>query len=73
MTTRSDYTDAEWEFLTDLPRMAAFVAVAADQGGPVTSTRELWASMMELAQATDQIAHQHPHPGCHSSHHPARR
>lgn len=51
MTTRTDYTDAEWDLLTDLPRMAAFGAMAAEEGGPVTSTRELWASMMELAQA----------------------
>ena len=51
MTIRTDYTDAEWDLLTDLPRMAAFGAMAAEDGGPVTSTRELWASMMELAQA----------------------
>lgn len=51
MTTRTDYTDSEWELLTDLPRLAAFGAMAAEAGGPVTSTRELWASMMELAQA----------------------
>jgi hypothetical protein len=51
MTTRTDYTDAEWELLTRMPRLAAFGAMAAEEGGPVTSTRELWASMMELAQA----------------------
>ena len=51
MTTRADYTDSEWEILTDMPRMAAFGAMAAEGGGPVASTRELWASMMELTQA----------------------
>ena len=51
MTARTDYTDAEWELLTDLPRMAAFGATAAEEGGSVASTRELWAGMMELAQA----------------------
>jgi hypothetical protein len=51
MTTRTDYTDSEWELLTDMPRLAAFAAMAAAEGGPVASTRELWASMMELAQA----------------------
>ena len=51
MTTRTDYTDAEWDLLTDLPRIAAFGATAAEEGGPVASTRELWAGMMELAQA----------------------
>jgi hypothetical protein len=51
MTARTDYTDAEWDLLTDLPRLAAFGATAAEEGGPVASTRELWAGMMELAQA----------------------
>ena len=51
MTTRTDFTDSEWELLTAMPRMAAFGAMAAEEGGPVGSTRELWASMMELAQA----------------------
>ena len=51
MTTRTDFTDSEWELLTDVPRLAAFGAMAAQEGGPFTSTRELWTSMMELAQA----------------------
>ena len=51
MTTRNDYTDSEWELLTDMPRLAAFGAMAVEEGGPVASTRELWSSMMELAQA----------------------
>ena len=51
MTTRNDYTDSEWELLTDMPRLAAFGAMAVEEGGPVASTRELWSSMMELVQA----------------------
>ena len=51
MTTRNDYTDSEWELLTGLPRLAALGATAAEEGGPVASTRELWTSMMELAQS----------------------
>jgi hypothetical protein len=51
MTREVEFTEAEWEMLTDLPRLAAFGAMAADDGGPVMSTRELWAGMMELAQA----------------------
>jgi hypothetical protein len=51
MTTRTDYTESEWELLTSMPQLAAFGAMAAEEGGPVGSTRELWASMMELAQA----------------------
>ena len=49
MTTRNDYTDSEWELLTAMPGLAAFGAMAVEEGGPVASTRELWASMMELA------------------------
>ncbi len=51
MTSRTNFTDAEWDLLTDLPRMAAFGAMAAEESGPVTSTRELWASMAEMAPA----------------------
>jgi hypothetical protein len=51
MTTRNDYTDSEWELLTAMPRLAAFGAMAVEEGGPVASTRELWSSMMELAQS----------------------
>ena len=51
MTREADYTETEWELLTDLPRLAAFAAMAADEGDAVTSTRELWAGMMELARA----------------------
>jgi hypothetical protein len=51
MTTRNDYTDSEWALLTAMPRLAAFGAMAVEEGGPVASTRELWSGMMELAQA----------------------
>jgi hypothetical protein len=51
MTTRTDYTAEQWDLLTDMPRLAAFGAMASEASGPVTSTRELWASMMELAKA----------------------
>lgn len=51
MTREAGYTEAEWELLTDLPRLAAFGAMAADDGDAVKSTRELWAGMMELTQA----------------------
>jgi hypothetical protein len=51
MTTRNDYTDSEWELLTDMPRLAALGTMAVEEGGPVASTRELWSSMMELAQS----------------------
>lgn len=49
MTSRADYTDDEWKTLLDLPRLAAFGAMAAEAGGPLTSTRELFAAMHEMA------------------------
>lgn len=50
MTSEADFTEAEWELLSDLPRLAVFGAMAADEGDAITSTRELWAGMAELAQ-----------------------
>jgi hypothetical protein len=50
MTTREDYSDAEWKALIDLPVLAAFGAmVAQEDSGAIVSTRELWAGMQELA------------------------
>lgn len=34
-----------------MPRLAAFAAMAAEAGGPVTSTRELWAAMRAMAES----------------------
>lgn len=55
MTTHLDYTDSEWKALLDLPRLAAFGAMAVDRGDPIASTRELFAAMHQmgiLANAT---------------------
>jgi hypothetical protein len=51
LTTQPDFTDDEWQTLLDLPRLAAFGAMAAEASGPIASTRELWAAMRELAAA----------------------
>jgi hypothetical protein len=51
LSTRERFTDDEWDLLVDLPRLVAFAAMAADASGPLTSTRELLAGMMELAHA----------------------
>ena len=51
MTNKAEFTRDEWELQTHLPRLAAFRAMAADEGDAVMSTRELWAGMKELAQA----------------------
>jgi hypothetical protein len=51
MTTRTDYTEEEWKTLLDLPRLAAFGAMAAEEGGPLTSTRELFAAIQTMADS----------------------
>lgn len=51
MNVRSTYTDEEWQLLTRMPTLAAFGAMASHEGGPVASTRELWAGMRELVEA----------------------
>jgi hypothetical protein len=51
MTTRTDYTEDEWKTLLDLPRLAAFGAMAAEEGGPLTSTRELFAAIHTMADS----------------------
>jgi hypothetical protein len=51
MTRQADFTSNEWELLTALPRLAAFGAMAADEGDAVSATRELWAGMTELTRA----------------------
>jgi hypothetical protein len=51
VTTRAGFTGEEWERLTDLPKLAALGAMAAEQSGAVTSTRELWGAIAEMARA----------------------
>ncbi|MCC7023114.1 MAG: hypothetical protein IT338_09810 [Thermomicrobiales bacterium] len=51
MTTRTDFSDDEWRLLTSMPQLAALGAMAAENDGPVSSTRELWASTNELFEA----------------------
>lgn len=51
MSRRDQFGDTDWHLLTQMPTLAAFGAMAAEAGGPVTSTRELWAGMQELAES----------------------
>lgn len=51
MTTRTDYSDDEWRLLASMPQLAALGSMAAEESGPVTSTRELWAGTSELFEA----------------------
>jgi hypothetical protein len=51
MTSRTDFTDDEWRILTELPRAAAFGAVVAQDGDPVSSGRELMAALTAMARS----------------------
>lgn len=51
MTTRAEFTGEEWARLTDLPKLVALGAMAAEQSGAVTSTRELWGAIAEMMRA----------------------
>ena len=55
MATRAEFTGDEWERLTDLPKLAALGAMAAEQSGAVTSTRELWGAITEMARARQNV------------------
>jgi transcription antitermination factor NusG len=48
MTTKSDYTDEEWETLRRAPMVAGFAISLADPGGPIELTKETMASMKSL-------------------------
>ena len=63
MTTREDYDDDDWQLLADMPRLAAFGAMAAQDAGPVISVRELWAGLQELVlSAKQRLSRQCAHP-----------
>lgn len=51
MTSRADFTDDEWRVLTELPRLAAFGAMVAQDGDLLSSGRELLASLAEMARS----------------------
>ena len=51
MTSRSDFSDDEWEVLTELPRIAAFGAMVAQDGDLSSSGRELLAGLTEMARS----------------------
>jgi hypothetical protein len=50
MTSRSDFSDDDWRVLTELPRVAAFGAVVAQDGDLASSGRELLAALAEMAR-----------------------
>jgi hypothetical protein len=51
VTSRSDFTDEEWELLRDAPPIAGLVAATASSGG---TFRESWALAKAFAEARQQ-------------------
>ena len=52
MTTRSDYTDEEWTYLTEAPIMAGMYISAIAGSGPIDSMKEV-----ALARAVGELMH----------------
>src|SRR3954452_12086754 len=50
MTSQADFTDDEWRVLTELPRIAAFGAMVAQDGDLLSSGRELLAGLAQMAR-----------------------
>jgi len=50
MTTKSDYTDEEWETLRRAPMVAGFAISLADPGGPIELTKESMAAMKTVLE-----------------------
>jgi hypothetical protein len=51
MTSRSDFTDAEWERLGRAPLVVAMAISLADPGGPLETFKESSAALRTLAEA----------------------
>jgi hypothetical protein len=49
VTTKSDYTDEEWEALRRAPLVAGMAISLADPGGPIELTKETMASIKQMS------------------------
>ncbi len=49
MTTKGDYTEAEWTTLRRSPLVAGMAITLADPGGPIETTKELMATMKAVS------------------------
>jgi hypothetical protein len=56
MTTRTDFTEEEWETLVSLPRLALFAAMASEESDTLSTMRELWGGMVEFGKAAAEIS-----------------
>jgi hypothetical protein len=50
MTTKADYTAAEWAQLTQAPMMATMAIVAADMSGPIGLVKEMMATVKTIQE-----------------------
>jgi hypothetical protein len=52
MSTKADYTDAEWATLTRAPIVAGMAISLGDPGGPIEVAKELMATLQAVTQPT---------------------
>src|SRR5437762_21982 len=52
MTTKADYSDAEWATLRRAPMVAGLAISLADPGGPIEATKETLAALKTLRDPT---------------------
>ena len=57
MTSRSDFSDAEWERLGRAPLVAAMAITLADPGGPIEALKETGAALKTILDAARDGAH----------------
>ncbi len=57
MTTRTDFTDEEWERLGRAPLVAAMAISLADPGGPIEALKETGAALKTVLEAADSGGH----------------
>jgi hypothetical protein len=57
MTSRTDFTDPEWERLGRAPLVAAMAITLADPGGPIEALKETGAALKTILDAAQEGAH----------------
>jgi hypothetical protein len=57
MTSRSDFTDAEWERLGRAPLVAGMAISLADPGGPIEALKETGAALKSVVEAAESGGH----------------
>src|ERR1700710_2827579 len=57
MSSRTDYTDAEWQRLERAPLVAGLAISLSDPGGPIELTKESSATLKTIIEAAQSGAH----------------